>query len=276
MKILKFTYLLIFSALLMVSACKGTDEEVAPAPSSETAQFSYTIDPDNPNKILFKGEPNVETWYTHWNFGDNTAAEGLEVEKVFYVKGDYKVKFKIFTEGGTAETVQTISIANDLGGSNLIQNGELDDQTSWTILPISAGVDVAFKDGKATWTGGSWGQVGIYQEFDVEANTKYQIQLDVAGSGMTDSWFEVYLGTATPTNGVDYTSGGIRLGLNTWDGCGSEAFDGPLTTLTCSNGGGDGSFEFPNDTKVYLVIRSGGANLGTTGVSIDNITVRKL
>ncbi|MEY2925217.1 MAG: hypothetical protein RLZZ337_1767 [Bacteroidota bacterium] len=276
MKNIKFTYLLIFSVLLLVNACSSSEEDVTPAPTSDNAKFSYTIDSENPNKIVFKGEPNVETWYTHWNFGDNTSAEGLEAEKIFYVKGDYKVKFKIFTEGGSAETIQTISIANDLGGSNLVQNGEFDDQSFWTVLPISGGVDVAFKSGAATWTGGSWGQAGIYQEIDVEANTTYQIQMDVSGSGMTDCWFEVYVGTATPSEGADYTDGGIRLGLNTWDGCGSEPFNGPLTSISCSNGGGDGTFEFPNDTKAYLVIRTGGANLGTEGVTVDNITVRSL
>ncbi|MDA7502311.1 hypothetical protein N8482_03455, partial [Chitinophagales bacterium] len=64
--------------------------------------------------------------------------------------------------------------------------------------------------------------------------------------------------------------------LNTWDGCGAEAFDGPLTALSCSNGGGDGSFEFSEDGTAYFVIRSGGAGLGTEGITVDNITIREL
>lgn len=277
MKNIKYTLsLLVCFSLFFITACSGDEEEVIVAPTSSNAVFSYTIDPDNANRIIFAGEPTMETWYTHWNFGDNTSAEGIQTEKLFYLKGDYEVKFKIFTDGGTAETTQTISIAEDIIGSNLLENGELNDSSSWTILPLGDGADLVFENGTAVWSGGGWGQVGIYQSITVEANTTYQIQMDIAGSGMTDCWFEVYVGTVAPTNGEDYTDGGIRLGLNTWEGCGSEPFDGPLTSLSCSNGAGDGTFEFPNDGTAYLVIRSGGANLGTDGVTVDNITLRAL
>ena len=277
MKNIKYTLsLLVCFSLFFITACSSDEEEVIVAPTSSNAMFSYTIDPDNANRIIFAGEPTMKTWYTHWNFGDNTSAEGIQTEKLFYLKGDYEVKFKIFTDGGTAETTQTISIAEDITGSNLLENGELNDSSSWTVLPIGDGADVVFENGTAVWSGGGWGQVGIYQSITVGANTTYQIQLDIAGSGMTDCWFEVYVGTVAPTAGVDYTDGGIRLGLNTWDGCGSEPFDGPLTSLSCSNGGGDGTFEFPNDATAYFVIRSGGADLGTDGVTVDNITLRAL
>jgi hypothetical protein len=277
MKNIKFPIqFLIYFLLLTLVACNSEEEEMAIAPTSDNANFSYSFDPDNANRVIFTGQPNVDTWFTHWNFDDNTAGEGLQVEKLFFLKGDYEVRFKIYTEGGTAETVQTISIVEDIIGSNLVENGELDGDQSWTVLPISGGAEVAFQNGAATWTGGSFGHVGIYQAMEVEANTTYQIQMDVAGSGMSDCWFEVYVGTAIPMDGVDYTAGGIRLGLNTWDGCGSDPFDGPLTVLTCSNGGGDGTFEFPNTANVYLVIRSGGGDFGTTGVSVDNISIRGL
>ncbi|MCB0562534.1 MAG: hypothetical protein KDD09_26460, partial [Phaeodactylibacter sp.] len=87
-------------------------------------------------------------------------------------------------------------------------------------------------------------------------------------------WFEVYAGTAMPTPGVDYTDGGMRLALNTWEGCGGEAFEGQLTDLSCA--GGDGTFEFDSAGPVYIVIRGGGADYGATGVTIDNVSVRAL
>ena len=276
MKSIKFPIqLLMYFFLLTLVACNG-EEETPLAPTADDVKFSYTVAPDNPNQITFTGESSLDTWYTHWNFGDNTSAEGFQAEKLFYQKGDYEVKFKIFTEGGTAEATQIISIAEDIAGGNLVENGEFDDDSSWNILSITGGVDVTFQDGTAIWTGGGWGHIGIYQAMDVEANTTYQIQMDVAGGGMSDCWFEVYVGTATPMDGVDYTDGGIRLGLNTWDGCGVDPFNGPLTSLTCSNGGGDGTFEFSTDVTAYLVIRSGGGSLGTDGVTVDNITVRAL
>lgn len=276
MKIIKYSiYLFLCAFFITLMACDDNTPVVPEAPTADDAQFTYSIDPDNANRVIFTATPSVETWYTHWNFGDNTAGEGFNVEKMFPLQGDYEVRFKIFTEGGTAESTQTVSIAEDNIAPNLVANGELNDGSSWNVLSISPGADVNFIDGKAVWTGGGWGHVGIYQEVAVVANTTYQVQMDVAGSGMSDCWFEVYVGSATPTDGVDYTDGGIRLGLNTWDGCGSAPFNGPLTLLSCSNGGGDGTFEFPNDQTVYLVIRSGGGNLGTDGVSVDNIAIRE-
>ena len=274
-KVKKSIRLLLFVLPLLWFGCNNDNSIQPEVPTTEDALFTYTIDPNNANKILFTASPSVETWYTHWNFGDNTAAEGLTVEKTFSLSGEYEVRFKVFTEGGTAESTQMISIAEDIIGPNLLQNGGIDDNSSWTVLPISGGVDVNFQNGQAVWSGGGWGHVGIYQQIDIEANTTYQVQMDVEGSGMTDCWFEVYVGTATPVDGQDYTDGGIRLGLNTWDGCGSDPFNGPLTALSCSNGSGDGTFSFPNEESVYLVIRSGGADLGSSGVAIDNISVRE-
>lgn len=267
---------LMYLLLTTLVACSANDDEITIVPTSENAAFSYTYDPENPNKVLFNAEPDVETWYTHWSFGDNTSAEGTQAEKTYFLAGDYPVRFKIFTEGGTAESIQTVSIDKDIIGPNLVQNGEFEDDQFWTILPISGGVEVKFQNGTAQWTGGGWGHVGIYQAIDVEANTLYQINMDISGSGMTDCWFEVYVGTAVPMDGVDYTDGGIRLGLNTWDGCGSEAFSGAFTALSCSNGGGNGTFEFSEAGTAYLVIRGGGADLGSEGITVDNIAVREL
>jgi hypothetical protein len=264
-KINLYTGLQLLAALFLFTAC-GEDDEVVVRipPTAENAAFTYTVNPDNPNELSFKGQPDVDTWYTHWDFGDNTAAEGLEATKLYFLAGEYDVRFKIFTDGGTAETVQRISIESDIAGPNLVQNGELDGDDFWTILPISNGVDVVFQNGVATWTGGGFGHVGIYQEIQVEANQVYQINMDILGSGLTDCWFEVYVGTTEPMAGVDYDDGGIRLGLNTWEGCGSTPFDAQFTAISCS--GGDGTFEFPTDTNAYLVIRGGGADYGETGV----------
>lgn len=118
------------------------------------------------------------------------------------------------------------------------------DESKWTVLNISSGVTVSFTGGKAVWTGGSWGHAGIYQAIDVEANKKYQISMNVSGSGATDTWFEIYAGKVVPQQGQDYNDGGMRLGLNTWIGCGKTAFDRPLAMLSC-NGTGGGVIEFP-------------------------------
>lgn len=267
--------LFLLLALLLSAGCATDDDPVAvPAPSSEEATFTYTHDPENPNTLVFSASPEVETWYTHWSFGDNTAAEGLEATKTYPLSGAYEVRFKIFTDGGTAESTQMVSIESDLLGPNLIQNGDFEGDDAWTILPISNGVEVAFENGAVSWSGGGWGQEGIYQAIEVEANQVYQINMEVTCNGLSDSWFEVYAGKTVPVDGMDYTEGGIRLGLNTWDGCGAEPFEGLFTAFSCS--GEDGTFQFTEGGTVYLVIRGGGAEYGTNGVTIDNVSVRQL
>lgn len=267
--------LFLLLALLLSAGCATDDDPIAvPPPDSEEAAFTYSFDPENPNTVIFTASPDVETWYTHWAFGDNTAAEGLDVTKTYPLSGEYEVRFKIFTDDGTAESTQMVSIESDLLGPNLIQNGEFEGDDAWTILPISNGVEVAFENGAVSWSGGGWGQEGIYQTIEVEANQVYQINMEVTCNGLSDSWFEVYAGQTVPVDGVDYTDGGIRLGLNTWDGCGAEPFEGLFTAFSCS--GEDGTFQFTEGGTVYLVIRGGGAEYGTDGVTIDNVSVRQL
>ncbi len=138
MKLKRYTvYIFLLTATLI--GCKEDDDNLSVAPKNSDAEFTYFSDSENPNLLTFKGSPTAETWYSHWNFGDNTSAEGLEVQKTFYLKGEYDVKFKIFTEGGTAQSIQTIVIENDLIGSNLVTNGKLDNDSSWTLFSISPG-----------------------------------------------------------------------------------------------------------------------------------------
>jgi len=260
------------SILLIFMSCSEDEGSVAVIPSESDTDFNFIIDAENPNIIHFTANPTVETWFTHWSFGDGSSAEGTEASKTYFEKGSYDVRFKIFTEGGIANSVKTITIDADLvDESNLVQNGGFSDGQDWTVLPISPGIDVAFEDGNATWSG-SGGHVGIYQAIEVEANITYQVDMNISGSGATDSWFEVYAGASEPVPNNDYSDGGMLLGLNTWSGCGNSEFTGTFTSLSCN--GGDGTFQYPTDGTVYLVIRGGGADYGAEGISIDNISVR--
>ncbi len=259
--------------ILISSGCANDDDFVAYVPTSEDAAYSFTFDTENPNKVIFTANTEVETWFTHWDFGDNSSAEGMEASKIYLKKGDYDVRFKIFTDGGEAEFIQTIVINEDFKGQNILLNGEFNGSDQWTVLPISDGVTVDFTGEKAFWSGGGGGQVGIYQPVHVEANVPYQIDMEISGSGMSDAWYEVYIGAEVPVAGQDYAYGGMRLGLNTWNGCGAEPFDGLFTEISCQ-GEGNGLVKFNTSGTVYLVIRGGG--FGTTDVSLDNATMTPL
>lgn len=269
-----FTWAIFIGICFLISSCGEPEEMLVPAPTSDDLSFTYTVDNENPNLIHFVGQTSVDTWYTHWNFGDNTGKEGLEVSKTFFQQGEYDVRFKIFTEGGTASEVQTINIESDFQGPDLIQNGRLDTDEFWTVFEISGGTTAEIVDGTAKWTGGGWGNAGLYQKIEIEAGVEYQVDMDVAGSGMSDCWFEIYIGTQEPQPGVDYTNGGILMAINTWEGCGTEAFSGTLTSVACVGDGG--AFSWPESGEAFFVIKSGGADLGADGITIDNIAIREL
>jgi hypothetical protein len=196
----------------------------------------------------------------------------LTIGKTAEVKA--QVKATVTTNGKTAESnVITIKVNPSLSSPNLVKGGKFNagDESKWTVLTIaSPGVTVGFTDGKAVWKGGSWGHMGIYQAIQVEAKKNYQVNMNISGSGASDTWFQVYVGQTVPQQGKDYTDGGSLLGLSTWDGCGKTPFDGPFTTLSCGGKNG-GIVQFPTAGTVYLVIRGGGTDLGTTGISVDNV-----
>jgi hypothetical protein len=198
----------------------------------------------------------------------------LTIGKTAEVKA--QVKATVTTNGKTAETnVITIKVTPSLSSPNLVQGGKFNagDESKWTVLTIwtpTPGVTLNFTDGKAVWKGGNWGHMGIYQAIQVEANKQYQVNMNVSGSGATDTWFQVYVGKTVPQQRQDYTDGGSILALSTWDGCGKTPFDGPFTTISCGGKNG-GVVQFPTAGTVYLVIRGGGTDLGTTGISVDNV-----
>ncbi|NOW97810.1 DUF1735 domain-containing protein [Mucilaginibacter sp. SG564] len=151
------------------------------------------------------------------------------------------------------------------------------DKTKWTVLKIASNDNVTFtvnNDGSILAAGGNGGHQGVYQPFQVRANKNYKIDFNVKGQGATNTWFEVYLSTVAPTQGTDYNSGGIRMALNTWTGCGNTPFNGLLSAVKCAGSGNVVSF--PNAGTVWLVIKSGGDNLGTGGIKLTNIDFRRV
>jgi hypothetical protein len=150
------------------------------------------------------------------------------------------------------------------------------DNTKWVNLKINSDNNVTFNinlNGTILATGGSWGHAGVYQAVEVRANKNYKIDMNVKGSGASDTWFEVYVSPTVPTQGADYSAGGLRQGLSTWAGCGNSSFDALLSTIQCS--GNSNIVTFPTSGTVYIVIKSGGGNLGTTGITMSKIDFRR-
>lgn len=244
---------------------------------------SFTITTINTNNYIARVKDSSYI-LSKWDFGNGSGPNvGKSTQPIFLPDaGTYQITHYAVGKGGATFTSnQTINVAtSDPAHGNLVQGGKFEtatDDSKWTRLTISApAVTWTMANGKMTATGGNWGHSAIYQAITVEANKDYRFAMQVSGSGATDTWFEVYFGTVVPVQNVDYTSGGIQISLNTWTGCGNTTFNGNIATIGCAGAlvGQNGKVRFTTAGTIYLLIKSGGANLGTTGISIDNVELR--
>jgi hypothetical protein len=268
---MKKIYIIIVSVLL-IAACDPQEFDsidIGSAPSDDEISFTYS-EGDN-NLFVFENTSSV-TGYAYWDFGDDSEGTGDSDTVTYYGAGDYVVTMTLITKGGSGVTTDTITVASDYEYANIVVNGEFDDgDDSWTTYQVGSNVVISIADGAATWTGGDWDQAIMYQAIEVEAG-EYQVDMNISGSGATDSWFEVYFSTTAPTEGSDYSDDDILLGLNTWTGCGGDEFDCDFTDITCSDETA-GLVEFSTAGTAYLVIKGGGSDLGTTGITVDDVVV---
>lgn len=245
---------------------------------------SFVVEPVTGRTNTYVVRNNTEGFIaTRWDFDKGEGfANGKAVDTVFYPDaGNYSVKLRVMGKGGIFydAPAQTITVAtSDPVSGNLISGGKMnaEDAADWTKLVFTDGVAFNLTDGKMVATGGSWGHAAIAQKVTVIAGKKYRFGMTVSGSGATDCWLEVYFGTTAPANGVDYTQGGNYIGMNTWNGCGNSSFSGNIATIGCSGSlvGKNGEITFTTGGDKYLVIKTGGANLGTSGMAVDNVELR--
>ena len=277
---------LIVAAAGVFHACKK--EKVEDRGLTETtldASFTLTAVGGSANSYIAR--VNDSSYIaSKWDMGDgNGASVGRSTQEIFLPDaGTYTITHYAIGKGGTSfSSSQTITVAtSDPAKGNLVQGGKFEtaaDDAKWSRLTISApAVTWTMTGGKMVAAGGNWGHSAIYQPIQVEANKEYRFRMQVSGSGATDTWFEVYFGTQVPVQNSDYSSGGTYIGLNTWGGCGNTAFNGNIATIGCSGSlvGQNGVVKFSQGGTVYLLIKTGGANLGTSGISIDNVELRGL
>ncbi|MEP7094853.1 MAG: PKD domain-containing protein [Flavobacterium sp.] len=284
MKTIKFLNRFLMIGIILIAAACQNEDAVVIAPTTEDAAFTYTVDADNPNKIIFHSDPDESNWYTHWAFGDNSSAEGNDTSKIFTKKGTYNVRFKIFTEAGTAESIQTIVIENDYKGEPVLLNG-FNSSTGWTIVNHN-GVSntwgsVTIADGVAKFDESStseWKHMGIYTPLTLQPGT-YQFDMEMAYKSLNNVWGEVYIGATQPVDGSDYGGGqGAQLVIkayNSWDCSGITTYSGLATESGCDSNALPGQFKITTAGTYYLMIRTGGQSYGPDGIVIDNVSLYK-
>lgn len=241
------------------------------------ASFSVTPVSGKSNYYVLKAA-DAGVLGVKWDLGDGGGSNlGKTVDTVFYPDaGAYTITLTAIGKGGsTATTTQNITVAtSDPNAGNLVQGGKMQaaDDAKWTHLQISNGVTMAINGGYMWATGGNGGHAAVYQPISVVAGKKYKVDMTVTGSGATDTWFEVYADYTAPVQGQDYSSSNKMISLNTWAGCGKGQFTGSLSAISCSGNGN--TITFTKTGTIYLLIKSGGANLGTTGIGFTNVTFR--
>lgn len=275
--------LLVAATISAFIACKK--EEVTDRGLTESnLDASFTMTPVAGKMNTFFVQVKDSSYIlSKWDFGNGTVAIGKASQEVFFPDaGAYTITHYAVGKGGaTFTSTQNVTIAtSDPAKGNLVKGGKFEtaaDEANWSKITISdPAITWTRTNGKMVAAGGNWGHSAIYQAIQVEANKDYRFGMTVSGSGATDTWFEVYFGTATPVNGSDYSSGGIAIALNTWAGCGNTTFGDNIAKIGCAGAlvGKNGVIRFAQAGTVYLLIKTGGANLGTTGISIDNVELR--
>ncbi|WP_167598711.1 hypothetical protein [Leeuwenhoekiella sp. ZYFB001] len=269
----------LLGALVFFSACQPEEVTDGNGLSDSNVDASFTIESvsGEPNRfVLSANRENVLKFL--WNTGDGFY-EGAATEELFLPDaGTYSITHQAYGRGGIInETSQDVIVAtSDPVAGNLIKGGSFQtqaDHDEWTILQISdSGTYWTFNEGSANVVGSGYNQQGIYQAIEVEANKDYTVDMKVFGSGATNTWFEVYVSSTPPVQNQDYSAEGRRMGLSTWDGCANGPFEGKLSNVGCVGSGN--TVNFSEDGTVYLVIKSGGENMGSTGISITNVEFR--
>jgi hypothetical protein len=268
---------LLVNMVNLFTSCQA-DEPQSNGLTDASVDASFTITPVagvSNRYILNANSKNILG--SKWNLGNG----GLDYvgkttnEKIFLpYAGTYKITHFAAGKGGIINSSsQSIFVPATDPEANLVKGGNFlnsTDHAKWTFLNISNNNNIrwTFNPGNATINGGN-GNQGIYQAITVEANKKYKIDMQVEGSGAKNTWFEVYASPTPPVQNEDYKADGRRMGLSTWDGCGKSSFSGKLSTVGCVGSGNIVSF--PQSGTIYFVIKSGGDDLGTTGIKVTNV-----
>lgn len=242
-------------------------------PAAATVDFSYTAS----NLSVAFSNQSTNSRYFSWNFGDGAAeVTSMSASHSYEDEGTYTVTLTTTGRDGSTQTkTQEVTVK---AAPNFVQGGKMNttDASAWSHITFSTGVTFAIENGKMVAKGGGWGHAGVYQKIGVTAGKSYVLDMVISGGGAEDTWFEVYVDSTAPAAGMtDYSFGGKRMGFSTWCYGNNKAFDGILSSpgIACEDAIGKNTISFQQSGDVYLVIRIGGSNLGSTGISIDNVSL---
>tara|TARA_R110002049_G_scaffold235268_1_gene408529 strand:+ start:3249 stop:4550 length:1302 start_codon:yes stop_codon:yes gene_type:complete len=162
---------------------------------------------------------------------------------------------------------------------NLITNGTFDDATGWTVVN-QYGTDstnglVTFSSGTVNFgkidpADGGWIHMGIYTSVTL-TDGWYQFDMDMTFDGINSIWGEAYIGSVEPVQNSEYSGDQqVIKAYNAWD-C-AQTYTGKAVAFGCDDTN-PGKFEITTNGTYYLLFRTGGAEFGASGVTLDNFTL---
>lgn len=265
---------------LTLSNC-SPDSKTVDLPSKPQTAFTAVPLAGNPNMIILTST-TVNAFMYQWDLGNGNFSSKMVDTVLYDQKGQYVIKLNAFNTGGFTTATQTVTIANDYPGVELIKGGDMaaGSQQYWTMLNTGGKqTTISFTGGVVNFSNSADANGAIYQAIPVKAGKTYTFSADVKGDAATNTWFEVYFGKTQPTQNADYSDNKFTS-MNTWSGCGTSPFNGNLALIGCDGPGVGkaGKMTFATSGTIYLVIKAGsccGGAMPVTGFSLDNVSVKE-
>lgn len=244
---------------------------------------AFTVAKVTANKFLLTSD-NKNVINSKWDMGDGAGYVKLSSDTIFLPDaGTYSIKHVVTGAGGvisdTITKVVTVEKSDPVAG-NLVKGGKFAsaaDFAQWTVNPISgANANWVLDNGWAHVTNAaySWGQAGLQQAIQVEANKKYKIDLSFRTNGVNQGWFKVYAALTQPVQGVEYTGNILVCEIPIWTN-NSTPFSGKMSSILNPDSGlkTGGVVTFSTSGTIYLSIQCGAQDL-QSGVYITNVEFR--
>lgn len=273
----KISVALIATGAFLFQACTPDSDDLSLGNKAE-ASFIVTDISTSEMKNTFVVESTTDGAFLYkWDLGNGqvitsqTPKDTISYEDI----GVYTITLTAVSAGGQTMTSQQVETTVDaIAGTSAVQGGDMENAEAWNLTSTGGTMtSYEFSDGAINFTNSNPAQsnVVMWQEVELKGGRNYQFDAKISiASGMENSWVEVLLLTDEPVEGED-PSGNIKIGLNTWTGCGVDPASDLLTELSCR---GDGKFSIAESGTYYLVIKVGSWDgfLGNGGVSIDDVS----
>ncbi|MFP9098727.1 hypothetical protein ACLI09_06715 [Flavobacterium sp. RHBU_24] len=277
-------------AAIAATGCSPDEVKSGNAMTQGDPDASFTATTTDGNHYAATAAQDADIQYHTWkvltpNTTDTeTEARGAATMNfTFPTPGTYTIIHRAvgYVAGINTVSQQVVTITTSLIGPNLIQSPNFESAADWATFNTSGTQTVTWTIGSnsATANGGvvdGWSGQGIYQAVELEEGN-YIVDMHVESPGASDlMWFQLFIKPVQPVNGTDY--GGdpeAILGLNTWAGCATAAFNGMLSQVGCVGSGQNVSI--PSAGTYYFVIKTGtGANNGVNNITVSDVSLRKV